>query len=55
MEVFTIAPAETRALWLIGLVPFVILVLVSGILWASSTSARSARFRGVAGRASPSR
>jgi hypothetical protein len=35
MDVFTIAPADTRALWLIGLIPLFVLVLVSGILLAS--------------------
>ena len=44
MEVFTIAPADTKALWLIGLVPLVVLVLVVGILWASVTGARTSRF-----------
>ena len=44
MEVFTIAPAETKFLWLIGLIPLLVLVLVVGILWASITSARSATF-----------
>ena len=44
MEVFTIAPADTKALWLIGLVPLLVLVLVVGVLGASITSARSARF-----------
>ena len=44
MEVFTIAPADTKFLWLIGLIPLLVLVLVVGILWASITSARSATF-----------
>ena len=44
MEVFAIAPADTKALWLIGLVPLLALVLVVGVLGASISSARSARF-----------
>lgn len=44
MEVFTIAPADTRGLWLIGLIPLFVLALVASILWASLTSARSATF-----------
>ena len=44
MEVFTIAPADTRALWLIGLIPLFVLVLVVSILWASINGARSATF-----------
>ena len=44
MEVFTIAPADTRALWLIGLIPLCVLVLVATILWASINGARSATF-----------
>ena len=44
MEVFAIAPADTKALWLIGLIPLFVLVLVVSVLGASITSARSARF-----------
>ena len=44
MEVFAIAPADTKALWLIGLIPLLVLVLVVGVLGASITSARSAHF-----------
>jgi hypothetical protein len=44
MEVFTIAPADTRALWWIALIPIGVLVLVSGILWASINGARTATF-----------
>ena len=48
MEVFTIAPADTRAFsgWLVLCRSFV-LVLVIGILWASINGARTARFRSV--------
>ena len=44
MDVFAIAPADTRALWLIGLIPFLVLLLVSAILLASLHAARSATF-----------
>jgi hypothetical protein len=44
MDVFTIAPAASRSLWLIVLVPGLILVLVMGVLGAAVMSARSARF-----------
>jgi hypothetical protein len=44
MEVFSIAPADTRALWLIGLIPIFVLVLVGAILGASITGARSSTF-----------
>ncbi|HEU4687866.1 MAG TPA: PH domain-containing protein [Vicinamibacterales bacterium] len=44
MEVFTIAPADTKALWLIGLIPLLVLVLVVGVLGASIAGARTARF-----------
>jgi hypothetical protein len=44
MEVFTIAPAETRALWVIGLMPIAILVIVIGVLGASVKGARMSRF-----------
>jgi hypothetical protein len=44
MEVFTIAAADTKALWLIGLIPLLVLVLVVGVLGASIAGARSARF-----------
>jgi Bacterial PH domain len=44
MEIVTIAPAETRALWLIGLVPIVVLVLGIGILGTSIKGARMSRF-----------
>ena len=32
MDVFTIAPANVRVLWLVGLVPLVVLVIVIGVL-----------------------
>jgi hypothetical protein len=44
MEVFTIAPANMKALWLIGLLPLFVLVLVAAILWASFNGARTSRF-----------
>ena len=44
MDVFTIAPADSRAFWLIGLIPLFVLVLVSGILLASLYAARTATF-----------
>jgi hypothetical protein len=44
MEAFTIAPADTKALWLIGLVPLLVLVLVVAVLGASIKGARTARF-----------
>ena len=44
MQVFTIASAGTKALWLIGLVPLLVLVLVAGLVGASVLGARSARF-----------
>ena len=44
MDVFTIAPANVRVLWLVGLVPLVVLVIVIGVLWASINGARTARF-----------
>ena len=40
MEVFTIAAADTKALWLIGLIPLLVLVLVVGVLGASIAGAR---------------
>ena len=44
MEAFSIAPAETRALWLIGLIPLVVLVIVVSVLWGSITGARTSTF-----------
>jgi hypothetical protein len=44
MEVFTIAPAASRTMWLFLLVPGLILVMVMGVLGAALVSARSARF-----------
>jgi hypothetical protein len=44
MEVFTIAPANARILWLVGLVPLVVLVIVMAVLWASISGAQTARF-----------
>jgi Bacterial PH domain len=44
MEVFTIAPADTKVLWLISLIPLLVLALVVSILWASINSARTATF-----------
>ena len=44
MEVFTIAPANARVLWLVGLVPLAVLVIVIAVLWASISGARTARF-----------
>ena len=44
MEVFTIAPADTKALWLIGLVPIVVVAIVVAVLGASITGARASRF-----------
>jgi len=44
MEIFTIAPADSRAFWLIGLIPLLVLVLVSGILFASFRASRTATF-----------
>jgi len=44
MEVFGIAPADTRALWLIGLIPIFVLVLVGAILTASISGSRGSTF-----------
>jgi hypothetical protein len=44
MEVFSIAPADTRALWVIGLIPIVVLLLVGAILGSSVTGARGSTF-----------
>jgi hypothetical protein len=44
MEAFSIAPAETRVLWLIGLIPPVVLVIVVSVLWGSITGARTSTF-----------
>lgn len=44
MEVFAIAPATSRAVWLIILIPVVIGVLGGGVLVAAATGARSSRF-----------
>jgi hypothetical protein len=44
MEVFAIAPANARVLWLVGLVPLVVLVIVIAVLWSSINGARTARF-----------
>jgi hypothetical protein len=44
MDVFTIAPAASRTIWLLLLVPGLILVVVIGVLGSALMSARSARF-----------
>ena len=44
MEAFSIAPAETRVLWLIWLIPLVVLVIVVSVLWGSITGARMSTF-----------
>jgi Bacterial PH domain len=44
MEVFTIAPADTKVIWLIGLIPLFVLVLVGSIFWASINGAQTATF-----------
>ena len=44
MEVFTIAAANTKMLWLIALIPLSVLVLVGAILGASLNGARSSTF-----------
>lgn len=44
MEVFTIAPADVKVMWMIGLIPLLVLLLVVGILGASISGARSATF-----------
>ena len=44
MEVFTIAAADTKMLWLIGLIPLGVLLLVGAILGASLNGARSSTF-----------
>jgi hypothetical protein len=44
MEVFNIAPADTRMLWMIGLIPLFVLVLVGAILGASISGARGSTF-----------
>jgi hypothetical protein len=44
MEVFGIAPADTKMLWVIALIPVFVLVLVGGILTASISGARGSTF-----------
>jgi hypothetical protein len=44
MEGFAIAPAASRALWFLVLVPGLVLILVTALLGAAAISARSARF-----------
>src|SRR5262245_30308886 len=44
MEVFGIAPADTRALWLIGVIPICVLVLVGVSITGSSAGARRSRY-----------
>jgi hypothetical protein len=44
MEVFTIAAANTKMIWLIGLIPLSVLVLVGAILGASVNGARNSTF-----------
>jgi len=44
MEVFNIAAADTKMLWLIGLIPLGVLVLVGVILGASINGARGSTF-----------
>ena len=44
MEVFNIAPADTKMLWIIGLIPFFVLILVAVILGAVISGARGATF-----------
>jgi hypothetical protein len=44
MEVFNIAVADTKMLWLIGLIPLGVLVLVGAILGASINGARNSTF-----------
>ena len=44
MEVFTIAPATSRALWLILLVPGLILIVVTWVLGSAVLGSQTARF-----------
>jgi len=44
MEVFGIAPADTKALWLVGFIPIFVLVLVGVILTASISGSRGSTF-----------
>ena len=44
MEVFNIAPADTKMLWLLGVIPLAVLVLVGSILGASLNGARYSTF-----------
>jgi len=44
MEVFNIAPADARMLWIIGLIPVFVLILVAVILGAVISGARGATF-----------
>ena len=44
MEVFSIAPADTRVLWVIGLIPIFVMVMVGGIVGASIAGARGSTF-----------
>src|ERR1043166_82087 len=44
MQEFAIASTTTRAMWVVALIPIVVMLLVSVLLWATVTGARSARF-----------
>jgi hypothetical protein len=44
MQEFLIAPAASRAMWLLVLVPGVVVCLVAGLLGAAVPSSRGARF-----------
>jgi len=44
MQVFTIAPAGLKTLWLVGPIPLLVLVLVCGVLGATPVGARTAQF-----------
>ena len=44
MQEFLIAPAASRAMWFLLLVPGVVICLVAGILGSALLSARGARF-----------
>jgi hypothetical protein len=44
MEVFNIAPADTRMLWLVGLIPVLVLIVSTVVLGAVVSGARGATF-----------
>ena len=44
MQEFAIASTTTRAMWVVALIPIVVMLLASVLLWATVTGARSARF-----------